>query len=254
MPKLSKLAYLAAVLALMFGASWIAGQCRDWRKPKPPETIPGRLDTGAPAAGPVATAPTAPASASVGCLDPTIPVLSRSELEAQAAKYGLKLTKKTADAIKGDLRADLTADQGGEVVPAAPAGSSATAPAAAPGPALLAEETFGPGPAGDTATVSAWYMGPGERIDLRAAWNPYTPPVPEKLERYFGNVAKWERGFLVGYAATRAGEVSEADLAVGGFMRYRGWRIGRATVDAGGLGIVTARGSGSILFGVGASF
>ena len=226
---------VAALVALLV-VSFVAGQCRANRQPKAPEPIPGFVDAGNVTPGPVAEAPTVVADP----MQPAIPDLSRAELAQIAAKYGLELTKrgrKPSDAFKGDLRADLPRNDGidpevGEDENDQPAAKSG-APAE---PVLLAEESAGPGPAGDRVEASAWFVGQGERVDLRFRWLPYQPPTPEQAKcdgsGYFGNVAKFHGFIGGGGVATDAG----AGLGAFGGLGYRGFRIGKVKLGADAIG------------------
>ncbi len=227
------LTLVVGVFLLVLAVSFVAGQCRDWRKPKEPKAqkpIPGFVDPGTPAPGPVSAAPTVQK-----CLPVAVPDLTRAELEAEAAKLGFKLTLKGRDSAQGG-------GQGSQTTP----GATGTTPEGGDRPSegnlegfaqtLLAKERFGPGPAGDRATVWAWQMEENGRVELWADFDPYQPPpVPPAPEPgFFGNVAKWH--WKVG-----GGGVASPDGVGPGLLLGMGWsgpRTGHVTwgVDAYGIG------------------
>lgn len=220
---------VAAFIVVLF-VSFVAGQRRDWRKPKPPKPIPGHLDPGTPAAGPVNQAPTVPEVFVVARPD-----LTTAELEAEAAKAGFKLVRKGQNSASGAAQGSST--------PRPPATDTSGGEIGAPTPTseadgfvqkLFAKEHFGPGPAGDGVTVWAWQMREDGRIELMGAWDDYHPPAPEVREAFFGNVAKWH--WTVG-----GGGVASPDGVGPGLLLGLGWsgpRTGHVTwgVDLYGIG------------------
>ena len=230
------LATAVAAFLLVLAVSFVAGQFRDWRKPKPPKPIPGHLDPGTPSSGPVNAARTVPDPGPIARPD-----LTAAELEAEAAKAGFKLVRKqTAPARGGGQgtptpRPPATDTSSGEIV--APAPASEAAPAGEEQvfvQELFAKEHFGPGPAGDGLTIWAWQMREGGRIELMGAWDDYQPPASEVREAFFGNVAKWH--WTVG-----GGGVASPDGVGPGLLLGMGWsgpRTGHVTwgVDLYGIG------------------
>lgn len=222
------LATAVAAFLVMLSISFVAGQCRDWRKPKPPKPIPGHLDPGTPAAGPMSEVPTIKDSLTVARPDLTV-----AELEAEAAKAGFKLVRKGTKPASG-------AGQG-STTPRPTAADTPESEIEAPGASsevfiqkLFAKEHFGPGPAGDGVTVWAWQMREDGRIELMGAWDDYQPPAPEVREAFFGNVAKWH--WTVG-----GGGVASPDGVGPGLLLGLGWsgpRTGHVTwgVDLYGIG------------------
>ena len=225
---------LAAVaFALVMAVSFVAGQCREWREPKAPEIpkpIPGFVDPGTPAPGPVSAAPTVQT-----CLPVAIPDLNRAELEAEAAKLGFKLTPRVGSAASGGV-------QGSRSAPETPGTASGGGDRPSEGnlsgfaQTLLAKERFGPGPAGDRATVWAWQMEENGRVELWADFDPYQAPPVEPIadSGFFENVAKWH--WTVG-----GGGVASPDGVGPGVLLGMGWsgpRTGHVTwgVDAYAIG------------------
>lgn len=227
------LTLVVGVFLLVLAASFVAGQCREWRKPKEPKVpkpIPGFVDPGTPAPGPVSEAPTVQK-----CLPVAVPDLTRAELEAEAAKLGFKLTLKGRNSAQGGGQGSRSAPEAGEDTLA---GGDRASEGNLSGFAqtLLAKERFGPGPAGDRATVWAWQMEENGRVELWADFDPYqSPPVPPALEPgFFGNVAKWH--WTVG-----GGGVASPDGVGPGLLLGMGWsgpRTGHVTwgVDLLGIG------------------
>lgn len=216
-PYLFSVVGIAALFLAVMLASWIAGQCRGNREPVAPPVIPGHVDHGTTAPGPVGEVPTAPETAEIA-----VPQLTRAQVLELAAKYGLVLTKKgtvtghqppptgtpgsapTGDPSPGDRPADANLDRF---------------------PRLFGEEIFGPGPAGDYARVSAWQLEPGGRVDLRTIWEDYQPPAtPAPKRGWLGNEARWEKIIAGGVVATPDGIGYGPMVGIG----YRGFRTGKA--------------------------
>lgn len=219
-----------AVFLLVLAVSFVAGQCRDWRKPKPPKPIPGHLDPGTPAAGPVNEAPTVQEVFVVARPD-----LTAAELEAEAAKAGFKLVRKGQNSASkagqglSTPRPPATDTSGGEIEAPAPASEAEVFVQK-----LFAKEHFGPGPAGDGVTIWAWQIREDGRIELKGAWDDYQPPAAGKVPDFFENVAKWH--WTVG-----GGGVASPDGVGPGLLLGMGWsgpRTGHVTwgVDLVGIG------------------
>ncbi|MEO7973687.1 MAG: hypothetical protein ABIU84_08865 [Thermoanaerobaculia bacterium] len=242
---------VAISFALVLVASWTASQCRYWKSPKAPETIPGHVDAGAPVAGPSSDRPTVTTTEAIAR-----PALTRAEVLAEMARVGIKPEIKPARVV------DVL--KHGSNAPAAPPDSgSVNETPAQEFPIFFGKERFGMalGAAGEVAVeVSAWQLEPGAKIDLRGRWEDYTPPKPPAAlagspicgagEGFFGNEGRWEKEIGVGLLATQDG------AGPGGMASvvYRGPRTGRAnwgaralvaggTVnsEATGFGLLTAK-------------
>lgn len=231
----------AIALAVIFASSWIAGQFPDsCYRPKPPKVVPPTVDAGAPVAGPIADSPTV-----AECLPVAVPELTREDVLAYARKYGLTLPTAPVGERRERPPESAEVDEGSAPPPVTTERRE---------PSILAEEHFTHAASGVAADCSAWFLGEGERVDLRCLWLPWQPPVPAAEPGYFGNVAKFEKGFLVGYVGMKAGEETVASPGLGFSLRYRGWKIGDATTDLGVMGLVTIEGDGAVLGGVGVSW
>jgi hypothetical protein len=217
-----KLAAIAFALAMV--ASWTASQCRYWKTPKPPETISGSVDTGAPVAGPSSDRPTISTDATIAR-----PALTREELLAEAKRVGLEL--ELAPARPPGKRSKAPA--GSTPEPTDSGSVNETAPPEFP--IFFAKERFtmGLGDAGEVAVeVQAWQLEPGAKIDLRGRWEDYTPPPKPPAAAsvtcpdggFFGNEGKWEKEIVLGAVANEDG----AGPGGGFFLTYRGPRTGRA--------------------------
>jgi hypothetical protein len=242
---------IAVAVALSFVASGLARGCRDRRPPEPPPTVPGSIDPGVPVAGPATERPPV--------LEPCLPVarpdLSRAEVLKLAVRYGVRVDDGSNRPAGGHQAAPGRAN-----------GSGATdQPSVVVGPSevnlvtfplFLGEEGFAHAASGVSATVSAWQVDPGGRIDLRAAWNPWTPPAPAPADdRLLGNVGRWQTGFLVGLAGVRTSEGDAGGgLGAGFHLRFRGWRVARVTGDVGGLALATETGDVAGVVGLGLSW
>lgn len=203
---------IAALCAAVLFVSWVAGQCRQWKKPKP---TPAVIDQGTPVAGPSSAAPTVKESLIVARPDLTL-----DELKAAAKKYGLRLTTFAPAASKPS---------------APPSGPTETPEAPAPAqtfPLLLAEESFKHAPSGLSLDVSAWLPGYGERVDLRAKFLDWTPPPVAQAKMpvcqtgsFIGNEARWTKELGAGYVC------SGSDCGLGGYggVSYLGPRVGSVT-------------------------
>ncbi len=216
-------AYAVGVFAAVLGASWIAGQCRQWRTPPAPKPLPSIVDPGTPTPGRVAEAPTLKDSLIVARPDLTV-----DELRAAAKKYGLELTVKTqhpAADLQAAERRQL--DASADVSPQKEAGVVAQT-----FPMLLAEESFLRSPTGPSVDVSAWLSGFGERVDLRAKWKEWSPPAApaQKIPvcqsgGFFANEAKFVKEIGAGYVYGGG----KAGLGGWGSLAYRGPRTGAVT-------------------------
>lgn len=223
-----------AAFALILAVSWVFGQFRAWRTPhapKSPPPIPGAVDPGTPVAGPTSDRPTTS--------DPTGPIarpaLSREELLAEAAKFGLELAPRKTKPTKPPKVTEAAA--------AAPADSPAVEePPAAPEvqyPVFFSKERFSMklGAAGEVALeVSAWQLEPNAKIDLRGKWENYQPPPPAPATTttcpggggFFGNEARWEKEIAAGAIGTADGFGPGGSAA----LTYRGPRTGAANWGA----------------------
>lgn len=223
------LKFLAMAFAAVMLVSWIAGQVRDWRAPKPPVTPPvvrGHVDPGTPAPGPVNEAPTVPIPLTVA-----VPDLTPEEVAAFMKKYGLQAKDAPTPGRRGTQGQPTTPD----AAPAPPSSQPRTEPPAAPGvsyPIPLAEERFSfKGVPGIAIDVSAAQLEPGGRVVLNGTWLPYqAPAVAEPKRGWLGNEAKWVWTAGPAMAHTADGTGYGALIDVG----YRGWRTNRLTwgVDA----------------------
>lgn len=221
--KLASAAF-AAVLVL----SWVAGQCRAWRTPhapKAPPPISGAVDPGTPVAGPTTDRTTTS--------DPTGPIarpaLSREELLAEAAKFGLELAPLNPKPPKATKNNE---------------GPAAAVAEAQPGteiqyPIFFGKERFSMKLHGSSQValeVSAWQLGPNAKIDLRGKWEDYQPPPPAPATAttcpggsgFFGNEARWEKEIAVGAIGTADGFGPGGSAA----LTYRGPRTGAANWGA----------------------
>ncbi len=222
-------AYAVGVFAAVLGASWIAGQCRQWRTPPAPKPLPSIVDPGTPTPGRVAEAPTLKDSLIVARPDLTV-----DELRAAAKKYGLELTVKTqhpAADLQAAERRQL--DASADVSPQKEAGVVAQT-----FPMLLAEESFLRSPTGPSVDVSAWLSGFGERVDLRAKWKEWTPPKATsgkmpvcQSASFFQNEAKFVKEIGAGYVYGGG----KAGLGGYGSVVYRGFSTGSANWGARGM-------------------
>lgn len=231
-PVRKPITYAVAAVLAAFALSWVAGQCREWGKPKVPKApkpIPGYVDQGTPSPGPVNEAPTVQVRPEIA-----VPKLTRTELEAEAAKLGFKLTPKGQNPPQNGPSGARIASGAGpsssktEIVP--PAGSSGFVQQ------LFAKEHFGKGPAGDGITVWAWQMEEGGRMKLLGAWDDFQPPPPPAPPGpgFFENVAKFHWTLGAGGVGTEDGFGPGGLLGFG----YGGWRTGHATwgIDLFGIG------------------
>lgn len=223
-------AFAVGVFAFVLFSSWIAGQCRQWRTPKP---FPPLVDPGTPIAGPVAEAPTITESVPIARPD-----LSRAELEEAAKKYGLTLTTLAQEPKKPAAQPESSPE---EIGPPTPAQTF---------PMLLAEETFIRSPTGPGVDVAAWLPGWGERVDLRARWREWTPPAAPAAKipvcqtgGFLHNEAKWVKEIGAGVVLSDTG----TGLGGWGSVAYRGPRTGAITWGARGTAAFSPQ-SGAVGF------
>lgn len=209
-------AFAVGVFAFVLFSSWIAGQCRQWRTPKP---FPPLVDVGAPVAGPSSAAPTVDANPSMA-----VPDLSRDEVRALAEKYGLVIAQSDREKVTAPKRQQSGASA--DVLPQKEANIVAQN-----FPMLLAEESFKHAPSGVNLEVAAWLPGWGERVDLRARFLEWTPPpvatakIPVcQTGPFLRNEARFEKEFGAGALVTPDG------IGPGGFgsLVYRGPSTGSA--------------------------
>lgn len=228
LPKLPVTVYAFAAFAVVIGLSFIAGQCRKYRTPDPPKVIEGKVDAGVPPPGPVNEAPTLQESLTVDRPD-----LTREEVIAKAKEYGMAFHEKTSTGSLGKGKGSIP-------VSAESADFENQAPPKPQFPYLLAEETFGPGPAGDKVDVSAWVEEWGGRVNLRSKWRDYQPPpkpwtsgppIACPSTGFFENRAQWEGS--VGYGAVAGAE--GVGLGPFGSVGYLGPRTGALTWGVGGF-------------------
>lgn len=223
----------STAFAAMLVLSWVAGQCRTWRTPhapKAPPAIPGAVDPGTPVAGPTTDRPTTS--------DPTGPIarpaLSREELLAEAAKFGLELAPRKPKPSKPPQETQETEK---------PAAVADQAQAAAANevqyPIFFGKERFSMKLHGSSEValeVSAWQLEPGAKIDLRGKWEDYQPPAPAPAtvatcpggDGFFGNEARWEKEIAAGAIGTADGFGPGGSAA----LTYRGPRTGAANWGA----------------------
>lgn len=239
---------VASVVALAAGllaASFIAGQCRGHGKPEPPKVIPGKVDPGTPVAGPVAEAPTIPASVSIKAdgggtvaVDFALPDLTPAQVAELARKYGLTVATKPASAQQGTGAGATIAANGDPDT--APSGDRPANRPTATFPIFLAEEIFRHEASGSAVEVAAVIPGEGQRVDLRAAWRDWTPPPVCPSGGIVGNEARFT-GFV-----GAGGVVSRDGAGPGAFggLGYRGFRFGRVALGADAIGGYSAEAGG----------
>ena len=224
---------IAALCVAVLFVSWLAGQCRTWKKPKP---TPAVVDPGTPTTGPSSQAPTINQSLIVARPDLTV-----DELREVAKKYGLRLTTLAPAASKPSGATSTPTDTerrqigaSADVLPQEPDGVVART-----FPMLLAEESFKHAPSGLSLDVSAWLPGYGERVDLRAKFLEWVPPPVEQAKipvcqtgSFIGNEAKWQKELGAGYVC------SGNDCGLGGYgsVAYLGPRVGAVTFGARAFG------------------
>ncbi|OHD17925.1 MAG: hypothetical protein A2Y38_13320 [Spirochaetes bacterium GWB1_59_5] len=202
----------AGAMALVIVAGLIlSGECSAWRARRGVKGLPvapGHVEAGRP----VPTEPDLPpiALVSVPCDELTVPDLSPEELVRRAAKYGLILAPAGRAVIENSPQVREKNDN-------SPTASPATSPTF---PLLLAEERFGPGPAGDSLDVAAW-LGTDNLTDLRAKWADYQPPPPSR-ERFFSLRPTWGLGIL--------GGTGEGGRRFRGYGLFEPLRIGRVVI------------------------
>lgn len=234
------------VPACIFGigllTSWIAGQCSGYRAKGLPRVVPVQVDPGTPTPGPIAESPTVLESVQTAA-----PELSKSDVLALAAKYGLVLATKSARPQRQSTAAEpeLTAAEIGLIGGDRPANRLSERRY----PLFLAEETFRHEASGVSADVAAILPDDGAKIDLRASWHEWTPPAPAQCGKdrtYFGNESRWQKFVGVGGVATEAG----AGPGLFGGFGYRGWRVGAVTMGADVIGGATSTGDGFLAGGL----
>lgn len=216
-----KLAALAFAFAMV--ASWTASQCRYWKTPPPPKTIPGHVDPGAPVAGPSSDRPTVTETLPIAR-----PALTREEVLAEAKRVGLEF----APAPQAGKKEKPPAGS----APAPPESGSVNENAPPEFPVFFAKERFSMKlqDASEVAVeVQAWQLEPGGKIDLRGRWEDYTPPPKPPAgasvtcpagEGFFGNEGRWEKEIVAGVIGNKDG----FGYGGGASITYRGPKTGHA--------------------------
>lgn len=215
--KYARAAFFAAVtFAVVLAVSWVAGQCREWNTPPPFEPLPPIIDQGVPTPGPSSQAPTVTEDLPVARPDLTL-----DELKAEAKKYGMQLTAPGAKV-----------EQAPGETPAPPKQETAGV-----WPMFLGSETFLHAPSNAGVDISAWLPAYGQRVDLRASWREWTPPLaapgPKQVicqsGSFFANEAKWYGGVGFGIVGNSQG----VGLGPTADLGYLGPRTGKVTWGAG---------------------
>lgn len=222
---------IPTVILLALLGSWIAGQCRDWRTPKPPPTVPAQIDPGVPSPGQTNEAPAVESELTVA-----VPALTKEQVLAELARFGLVAVEQGAAGERSKPQGLLESEQGTEA--ALPAGSAPETPLnASVYPAKLADETFKHEATGVEIAVAAFLLRQGDRVQLAGIWQEYQPPAPPVCPPssggWFGNEARWVKSVGVGYGVGRNG----SGLAGRGSIDYLGPRTGAVTWGAGLSGI-----------------
>lgn len=240
------LAYAVLGVVALFVVSWVAGQCKQWSKLK---EVPAKIDTGVPAAGPVNTAPTV-----TECLPLARPDLTREEELAVLAKYGIK-----PHTTPVGVRSSQTAPQ----VSAVPENAlDALQIAAADMSRIIpmAETTFTHEASGVSVDVLAFVDGFGSRIQQKATWHPWKPPITVTQDGgWIANEARWEKFVMLGYVGMvnhNPDGTNQTDAAPGlGFgLAYKSWRLSHATLEARTIGMLTIEGDGAAIGGLSVSW
>ena len=233
-------------LIALFASSWIAGQCREWKKPK---EVPAKIDTGVPTASPVNTAPTI-----TECLPIARPDLTKEEELAVLAKYGMQphttpvgvRSSQTQPQVSAAPENALDARQIDQI------GVSRIIP--------MAETTFTHEASGVSVDVLAFVDGFGSRIQQTAKWHPWKPPITVTQDGgWIENEARWEKFIMLGYVGMlnhNEDGTNQTDAAPGlAFgLAYKSWRLSHATLEARGIGMFTMDGDGAGIGGLSVSW
>lgn len=240
--------YVVLTIVALFAASWVAGQCREWRTPK---ESPKQMDVGVPTPGPVNAAPTVPA-----CLPVAQPDLAKEQELAILKKYGIEPSKTPSkpSAPETDMPVAVVSGKPLETIPSASSDARKIIP--------LAETTFTHEASGVSVDVMAFVMGFGQRVQQRAVWHPWKPPITitQDNEHWLGNEARWEKFVILGYVGmldhdpvTGENKTSAAPgLGLG--LAFKSWRFGHATLEGRGIGMFTVEGDGAAMGGLSLSW
>lgn len=238
--------YAVAVIVSVFLSSWVAGQCKQWSKPK---EVPAKIDTGVPTATPVNTAPTV-----TECLPLARPDLTKEEELAVLAKYGIKphTTPVGVRSSKTPPQVSALPENALDDLQIATADTSRIIP--------MAETTFTHEASGVSVDVLAFVDGFGSRIQQTAKWHPWKPPITVTQDGgWFANEARWEKFVMLGYVGMvnrNLDGTTETDAAPGlGFgLAYKSWRLSHATLEARTIGMLTIEGDGAAIGGLSVSW
>jgi len=238
--------YAVLAIVALFVLSWVAGQCREWKRPK---EVSEKIDTGVPTPGPINSAPTTPA-----CVDIALPELTKEQELAVLKKYGIKPHKTTVDApnAKTPSQVPLDAKNPLDDLQIAPVDMSRIVP--------MAETTFTHEASGVSVDVLAFVDGFGSRIQQTAKWHPWKPPITVTQDGgWFANEARWEKFVMLGYVGMvnhNPDGTNQTDASPGlGFgLAYKSWRLSHATLEARTIGMLTMDGDGAAIGGLSVSW
>lgn len=234
------------LIVAVFLSSWIAGQCKTWSKPK---EVPAQIDTGVPTATPVNTAPTV-----TECFPLARPDLTKEEELAVLAKYGIKphITPVGVRSSQTPAQVSTMPENALDPLQIAPADMSKIIP--------MAETTFTHEASGVSVDVLASVDGFGSRIQQKATWHPWKPPITVTQDGdWLENEARWEKFIMLGYVGMvnhNPDGTNQTDAAPGlGFgLAYKSWRASHATFEARTIGMVTMDGDGAAIGGLSVSW
>lgn len=238
--------YSVGFILFLFVASWVAGQCKQWSKPK---EVPAKMDTGVPTASPVNTAPTV-----TECLPLARPDLTKEEELAVLAKYRMKQHTTPVGVRSSQTQPQVSPlpENALDDLQIATADMSRIIP--------MAETTFTHEASGVSVDVLAFVDGFGSRIQQKATWHPWKPPITITQDGgWFANEARWEKFVMLGYVGMvnrSLDGTTETDATPGlGFgLAYKSWRLSHATLEARTIGMLTMDGDGAAIGGLSVSW